>query len=611
MHWVAAWIPLCPLISFIFLLAFGQQGYAKRPWIGCLGILASFFLVLYYVMSGFSSREPVHFFEWFSIGDATTSFAFRLDSLGLSMALMISFIAFWISFFSIQFMKKDPESKRYFAWLNLFVAMMLILVLSDDLVFLYVGWEGVGLCSYVLIGFWYEQQQAATGAMKAFLMTKIADVFLLIGIWFSISTLHTTQLIQIGPSAQQILYPENVLMHAIPICFLIGAMGKSAQFPFHPWLLGAMAGPTPISALIHAATMVIAGVYLIARLHALFELSSLVSVLTLLVGMVSLLFGALCAFFQKDLKKILAYSTISQIGFMFVGLGSKAYLASVFHLMTHAFFKSLLFLCAGVIGYVYHAYDTQALSGMRKQLPWTYAALCIGASSLAGFPFITSGFYSKETILHEVYGTHGLICWLFVLLGAFLTVLYAFRMVFLLGASKSSIALTHDLPTLYMHLPLCVLSIFALGFGFLEPPEVFFPVHGFFQLLWDVLPFFSYPISHQEEWILLGSTVAVVLFGIYLVRRWHKTKRLSLMHFQMAERGFLFEHFYMRCLVPIYQRICQKLSADIAFYTADAVIDISFLVHQSLSVLQNGRLHRYAAFMLVSVVILITLMVFR
>ena len=386
------------------------------------------------------------------------TFAVKLDALSLTMLGVITGVGFFIHLFAAWYMRGDDGFARFFSYMNLFVASMLFLVLADDLLFLYFGWEGVGLCSYLLIGFWYKDPANCDAARKAFLVTRIGDTSMIIGLFVlyrAFGTLNIDAILTAAPHAWSTGAPLATLA-----CLLLlgGAVGKSAQLPLQTWLPDAMAGPTPVSALIHAATMVTAGVYLIARMEPLFALSPFALECVGAIGAITLLLAGFTALMQTDIKKILAYSTMSQIGYMFLAEGAGAFDSAMFHLMTHAFFKALLFLSAGsVILAMHHEQDIFKMGGLRTRLPFAFASMLIGTLALTAFPF-TSGYYSKDEILHQAYltGHHDL--WLAGLLGAFLTALYSFRLIFVVffgperwrsGSAKSRIPATVSATTFH------------------------------------------------------------------------------------------------------------------------------------------------------------------
>jgi NADH-quinone oxidoreductase subunit L len=404
--------------------------------------------------------------------------------------MVITGVGFLIHLYSSEYMADEEGYRRFFAYMNLFVAAMLVLVLADNLLLLYLGWEGVGLCSYLLIGFWYENPVNGRAARKAFIMTRIGDSALAIGLFLLFNELGTLEIKDVtarAASQWDAGSPPALLAASL---LLIGAIGKSAQVPLHTWLPDAMAGPTPVSALIHAATMVTAGVYLIARMQPLFALAPLVQTAVAIVGVVTLLGAALRALVQRDIKRVLAYSTISQIGYMFLALGVGAKTAAMFHFLTHACFKALLFLGAGAVSRsLHHELDMFRMGGLRRHLPFEFWTFLAGAASLAGLPLITAGFYSKDWILWETLISQQSYWWLWAggAAGAFLTALYTFRAVFLVffGETKTQ-PHAHEGPAIAI--PLVLLAVLSLLVGFLQLPRTLGNWPWFQQFLTGAAP---------------------------------------------------------------------------------------------------------------------------
>ena len=353
----------------------------------------------------FSSPPPGHAFAqtlwtWISVDGFSPRIELYLDPLSLVMALVVTFVGFLILLYSAEFMEEDEGYSRFFAYMDLFIASMLVLLLAKNLLLLYLGWEGVGLCSYLLIGFWYKDSANGRAARKAFIVTRVGDTAMAIGLFLLFTHLGTLDIPSLLRARREPMEPGSSLAVAAAALLLGGALGKSAQLPLQTWLPDAMAGPTPVSALIHAATMVTAGVYLIARMHVLFALAPAVQAAVAVIGAATLLYAGCAALAQSDIKRVLAYSTISQIGYMFLALGAGAWSAAIFHFMTHAFFKSLLFLGAGaVILALRDEHDMFKMGGLRREMPLTFWTFLIASCSLCGLPLVTAGFYSKDMIL--------------------------------------------------------------------------------------------------------------------------------------------------------------------------------------------------------------------
>ena len=470
-------VALAPFLGFV-ALGLGRNRFSENTaaalGIGAMGISALTTLALgiefwAHPPAGGVFTQPL--WQWLDVGGFAPRFALRLDGLSLTMLGVITGVGFFIHVFAVWYMREDDSYARFFSYMNLFVASMLFLVLGDNLLFLFFGWEGVGLCSYLLIGFWYQDPANGTAARKAFIVTRIGDALMAIGLFWLFRDVGTLDIQQAVAQAQQQLAPGGAAITGITLLLLGGAVGKSAQLPLQTWLPDAMAGPTPVSALIHAATMVTAGVYLIARTHGLFELAPFSLEAVGVIGAVTLLLASCAALVQTDIKRILAYSTMSQIGYMFLALGSAAWGASIFHLMTHAFFKALLFLTAGaVILACHHEQDIFKMGGLRRQLPLEYACFLVGGLALAAFPFLTAGFYSKDEILWEAYASGHSGLFLAGLTGAFLTPLYTFRLIFTVFHGEANLQ-AHRGHGITYWLPLVVLLAFSTFIGgMIHPP---------------------------------------------------------------------------------------------------------------------------------------------
>ncbi|MDB6061491.1 MAG: nuoL [Verrucomicrobiaceae bacterium] len=469
---------LFPLIGFL-LLAFGRTRFSENVaaiiGVGSIGLSA---LTTLYVGIDFIQHPPAGaaftqlLWTWMSVGDFEPRFALRLDGLSLTMLGVVTGVGFFIHLFASWYMRGESGYSRFFAYMNLFVASMLFLVLGDNLLFLYFGWEGVGLCSYLLIGFYYSDPANGLAARKAFVVTRVGDTFMAIGLFLLFRELGTLNIQEALSIAPQHFSAGSPIITAIALLLLGGAVGKSAQLPLQTWLPDAMAGPTPVSALIHAATMVTAGVYLIARTHTLFQLAPFALNLVGVVGAATLLMAGFAALVQTDIKRVLAYSTMSQIGYMFLALGSGAWSAAVFHLMTHAFFKALLFLSAGaVIIACHHEQDIFKMGGLRKKIPLVYWCFLIGGGALSAIPYLTAGFFSKDEILWEAYASGHFGFLIAGLVGAFLTSIYTFRLIFIVfhGEEKTHAHAIHG--TSYS-LPLIVLLVLSTFVGALIHPPL-------------------------------------------------------------------------------------------------------------------------------------------
>ncbi|WP_199609090.1 NADH-quinone oxidoreductase subunit L [Flocculibacter collagenilyticus] len=438
LNWIYL-VPLMPLLGALILTLMGR--YLTKPIISLVGVgsvgtaaLITLLIGLEFTAS-FSSNFTLNLGGWIPLENTSIDFALYLDAFSMLMTSIVTGVGFVIHWYAAAYMYNDKSLSRFFVYMNLFVFAMLILVLSNNLVLLYLGWEGVGICSFLLIGFWYQKPANAKAATKAFVVTRIGDTALLIGLLLLFKEVQTLNINDIIQLADQRWQTGDTTLGWICALILFGAAGKSAQLPLQTWLPDAMAGPTPVSALIHAATMVTAGVYLIARMHPLYELSPFAMMLVSWVGVLTLLIAGLAAIAQSDIKRILAYSTVSQIGYMFVGLGAGGWASSAFHLMTHAFFKALLFLVAGsIILALHHEQNIHKMGGLVKRLPLTSTLLFVGLIALTAVPG-TSGFFSKEAILDVVWHaeTAGPTIWWLAVIGAMLTGIYSFRLFFIVG----------------------------------------------------------------------------------------------------------------------------------------------------------------------------------
>ena len=466
-------IPLLPLLGF----AINGLAYPKLPKqiagiIGTIPPLVAFALSLQLFLNFDGQAQILPIADWIKVGSLEIPFAFQIDQLSILMLLVITGVGTLIHVYSIGYMSHDAGFGKFFAFLNLFVFFMLILVLGANFTVLFIGWEGVGLCSYLLIGFWNQKNSYGDAARKAFIMNRIGDLGFLVGIFLLIQDFGTTDYQTIFTAIQSGDYTTDLSI--IAFCLFIGAMGKSAQIPLFTWLPDAMAGPTPVSALIHAATMVTAGIYMVIRANALFELSPEVLHFVGWIGLATALLGAAIGLFQNDIKKVLAYSTVSQLGYMFMGLGASAYTASFFHVMTHAFFKALLFLGAGsVIHAMSDEQDIRRMGGLKSKMPITFITFMLGTIAIAGIPPF-AGFFSKDEILASLYH-HDPIMWGLAILGSALTSFYMFR-VFILtfygefrGTEKQAHHL-HESP-ITMTLPLIILAVFSVGGGLINLPH--------------------------------------------------------------------------------------------------------------------------------------------
>ena len=523
-------IPFLPLLGFLIIGLFGKRLSNKFVSIVANGtVLGSFILSIGLLCTLLNQQNKktitLDIFDWISAGSLHIPFSFLVDPLSCLFLLIITGVGFLIHLYSVGYMHDDEGFTRFFAYLNLFIFFMLILVLGSNYVIMFVGWEGVGLCSYLLIGFWFKNRDYNNAAKKAFVMNRIGDLGFLLGIILIWRTFGSVNYHDVFLQAKA--FPLNhPLLVIITFLLFIGAIGKSAQVPLYTWLPDAMAGPTPVSALIHAATMVTAGIYMIARSNILYTLAPSTMALVAGVGAFTALFAATIGLVQNDIKKVLAYSTVSQLGYMFLALGVGAYTGAVFHVATHAFFKALLFLGAGsVIHAMSGEQDIRNMGGLRKALPITFLTFLIGTIAISGIPPF-SGFFSKDEILANVF-EHNKFLWVIGILGSLMTAFYMFRLLFLTfygefrGTPKQQHHL-HESPRT-MTIPLIVLAFLAAMGGLMGIPKSFGGAHFLEHFLSPVfedsdLQTINSPLPHQTEYLLIGFTVALLAGIIYFAR---------------------------------------------------------------------------------------------
>jgi len=526
MNQAILWIPLLPLLGFVINGLFGK--YLPKAMAGGLATLLvaiPFGLAVnIYTASTAADFQPITFrvFDWINVGDLNVPLEFYIDQLTILFMLIITGVGSLIHLYSVGYMHDDAGHNRFFAYLNLFIFFMLLLVMGANYLVLFIGWEGVGLCSYLLIGFWYKNQEYNNAAKKAFVMNRIGDLGFLLGVFMIFQTFGSITYTEVFTEAAK-FESNNSMIVWITILLFIGATGKSAQLPLFTWLPDAMAGPTPVSALIHAATMVTAGIYLTVRSNILFSLAPDTQHIILVVGLATAIFAAIIGLRQNDIKKVLAYSTVSQLGYMFIALGLGAYSAAFFHVMTHAFFKALLFLGAGsVIHAMSGEQDIRKMGGLWKKIPITFWTFVIGTMAIAGLPGL-SGFFSKDEILAEAYA-HSPLIWGIGLLGSLITTFYMFRLLFLtffgeFRGSEHQKSHLHESPWT-ITVPLMVLAVLSVVGGYIGVPEVLGGSHwlkGFLSPVFadnEVMQEAGHHLSHSLELSIMGVTVALVLITI-------------------------------------------------------------------------------------------------
>ncbi|MDP4205428.1 MAG: NADH-quinone oxidoreductase subunit L [Bacteroidota bacterium] len=606
-----AWmIPLFPLLGFI-INSFGRKIISRNM----SGIIASLmvFIPLIFAFDLFFSvtdKVTVHLFNWISAGVINIPFEFLIDPLSITMMLVVTGVGFLIHVYSIGYMGHDEHANTFFAYLNLFIFFMLLLVMGANYLILFIGWEGVGLCSYLLIGFWYKNTEYNNAARKAFVMNRIGDLGFLLGIILMLFAFGSVNFKDVFPAAGSV-QSGNVTVTIITLLLMIGALGKSAQIPLYTWLPDAMAGPTPVSALIHAATMVTAGIYMIARSSILYSLAPITSGVIVVIGLATAVFAASIGLLQNDIKKVLAYSTVSQLGYMFLALGLGAYSSAMFHVTTHAFFKALLFLGAGsVMHALNNGQDIRGMGGLRKKLPITFITFLIATLAISGIPPF-SGFFSKDEILAKAFASNPSL-WVVGMIGALFTCFYMFRLFYLVfygkfrGTSEQE-AHVHESP-LVMTIPLIVLAVLAFLGGFLNFPAIFGGKESFAEYLKPSLAGQYYGkelIPHQTELLLMASSVIILLAVIFIawqvfVKRGtvpadETTERKGLV--KLVYNKYFIDELYNSIFVKPYNFLSEKVFSWIDRVVIDGIVnsfgEISIICGRSVRKLQNGNTSFY------------------
>ncbi|HPW18229.1 MAG TPA: NADH-quinone oxidoreductase subunit L [Candidatus Aminicenantes bacterium] len=585
-----------------------------------------------------------------ALAEVRFDMAFRYDPLAAVMTLVVTGVGLLIHVYSLGYMAQDKSYARFFAYMNLFTFAMLVLVLGANLGVMFVGWEGVGLCSYLLIGFWFRKDAAADAGKKAFITNRVGDFGFLLGTGLLVYALGTADIAGISAAVEGGLLPKGAATAAALLLFL-GATGKSAQIPLYTWLPDAMEGPTPVSALIHAATMVTAGVYMVARLHVLFTFSGAALTVVALTGAVTAVYAASMGLVQNDIKRVLAYSTISQIGYMFIGLGAGAYAAGIFHLMTHAFFKGLLFLAAGsVIHALAGEQDMRRMGGLRTRVPRTYRVFLVGALAISGVPGL-SGFFSKDEILAAAFASGNTLAWALGLLGAAMTAFYMFRLIFLVffGQERFSAETArhvHESPRV-MLVPLEVLAVLAVAGGYVGLPRVLGGGAWFGRFLAPSTGAHGPHLAAGTELLLMAASVAAALAAIfaahavYVRGRGEPARRFAGKHgtlYRVVSGKYFVDEFYGRVFVGGVLRL-GRLAAWFDRRVIDGLVDgaaalaraasrlaIGFdesavdgavngvgrahlAASSGLRRLQTGRIYNYALAVVLGVVLVITVAV--
>ena len=615
-------VPLFPLAGFLINGLFRKS--LTKSTIGVIGsgaILASFIVsILLFLQVKAHGGETVNYFDFISVGKLSIPFAFQIDQLSSIFLLIITGIGFLIHVYSTAYMHDEPNEHfgRFFAYLNLFVFSMLLLVMGANYIIMFIGWEGVGLCSYLLIGFWFKNNNYNYAARKAFVMNRIGDLGFLLAIFWIIAKLGTVNYNEVFSLTDK-LTPTDIT--AITLLLFVGACGKSAQIPLYTWLPDAMAGPTPVSALIHAATMVTAGIYMVARSNILYTLAPCTQSIIAVVGLATALLAASIALKQNDIKKVLAYSTVSQLGYMVLGLGVGAYTGAIFHVMTHAFFKACLFLGAGsVIHAVGGNQDMRTMGGLKKYMPVTHITFFLSCLAIAGVPPF-SGFFSKDEILAAAYNVNPVYYWLGVG-GALLTAFYMFRLYAgtFLGNFRGTHEEEHHLheSPKAMTIPLVVLAILAVVGGFIGIPEVFakdaHALSNFLDPIFAKSKALQHPheVSSSTELTLMTITTVLILIMIAWAWKkysnWNNSYNENTGFAKVLENAWHVDDLYNAIIVKPVLNLAAFLKNVVEKSGIDGIVNgVGRFVQYSsrqLRLIQNGQVGSYLLLMVLSIVLL-------
>jgi len=615
-------IPLLPLIGFL-INGIGRNSLSKRMSgiIGSGVILFSFLLSLYvfFNVKGGNSHLA-HYFNLIDINSFTIGFDFQIDPLSSLFLLIITGVGFLIHLYSTAYMHEEDgkDYAKYFAYLNLFVFSMLLLVMGGNYVILFIGWEGVGLCSYLLIGYWFKNVNYTNAAKKAFVMNRIGDLGFLLAVFWLLNKLGTTNFTDVFANLSKLSATD---ITGITLLLFLGATGKSAQIPLFTWLPDAMAGPTPVSALIHAATMVTAGIYMIARSNVLYNLAPLTQELIMWIGLATALLAATIALKQNDIKKVLAYSTVSQLGFMFLALGTGNYIAAVFHVMTHAFFKALLFLGSGsVIHGMHHEQDINNMGGLKRKMKITYITFFIGCLAIAGIPPL-SGFFSKDSILIGAY-EHNKIVYAIALFTACLTAFYMFRLLFItfngkFRGTEKQWNHVHESPSA-MTIPLIILAVLSAIAGFVNIPALFGGTESLTHFLSPVIQqTHQTTLSHATEYMLMGGAVVLILAVIswaYFKFKNYEPKEESSAFGKTLENKWYVDELYNSILVKPLQVIAAFFNTIVEKKGIDGMVNgVGKAVNygsRQIRLLQSGQIGNYVLLMVLGILVLFIIQLF-
>ena len=614
---------LFPLIGFV-LLAAGRnklpENVAAIIGAGSVGLSALVALIagIGFVNNG-STPVVQNLWTWFSVGDFAPGISLHLDGLSLLMMGMVTGVGFLIHIFATWYMRGEEDFARFFSYFNLFVASMLVLVLGDNLALLFLGWEGVGLCSYLLIGYYYQKPENGFAAIKAFTVTRVGDVFLLIALFLLFQQFGTLHIGTIVAEAPKVLALDHNLALWTSLMLFLGAAGKSAQIPLQTWLADAMAGPTPVSALIHAATMVTAGIYLCCRMFSVFEMTPEVMQFISITGAVTLLVAGFAALVQTDIKRILAYSTMSQLGYMFMAVGAEAYQAGLFHMLAHAFFKALLFLSSGAVILAYHhEQNIFKMGGLFYKNKFLFACFAIGGGALAAIPFLTIGFFSKDAILGAVWvqgqsiAMYGWLYWVGVA-GAFLTSIYTFRLIWVVFFGKENTPY-HEIKGATYWLPLAILAVFSTFIGAVLKSPVANILNAANIPVFEVSEALEHGM-HSAEYTAVGIALVGLVVGVVLFAfAYNAVKGFAATSFgaglvNICRNAFGFDALYNLVFVQPYLLLAKIFGRD--------PIDGLWLVLPAIvkggnkftSSRQTGLLREYASSMSLGVVVVLMILI--
>ncbi len=612
-------ILLLPLFGFLFNLLIGKSlPKIVSGSIGTLLIAINFLLTInLFLQLQSSTHISTENIQWFAIGKSAINFGFSIDHLSVLWMLFITGIGSLIHLYSIGYMKDDAGFARFFSYLNLFVFFMQILVLGNSLLITFIGWEGVGLCSYLLIGFWNTNQEYNNAAKKAFIMNRIGDAGFLLACFMTFYIFGTLEYQEIQSNIS-ILKPEFATF--IAIFLFIGAIGKSAQLPLYTWLPDAMAGPTPVSALIHAATMVTAGIYLLCRTYFIFDLSPFAMNLVAVIGAITALFAATIGLFQNDIKKVLAYSTVSQLGLMFLAIGIGAYSSAIFHVITHAFFKACLFLGAGSVIYaLHHEQDIRNMGGLRKYLPITFITFFIASLAISGIP-VFAGFFSKDEILAATF-SHNKVFWIIASLTSLFTAFYMFRLVFLTFFGKLHLHDNdhHSHPPkespITITFPLIILAIFSTIAGFIGLPLVISHNHWLNSYLAKSVSFSTHHLPHNTEWMLMALATILAIIAIAFAYYLYVSKGKKATEPQSGIQKLIYNKYYIdelydSILVKPVMKLSNFVNTRVEQFTTSRIEGTGNWIQAAsnhLASWQNGNVGSYLLTFIVSIIIILSL----